>query len=216
MIIIFFLGKQAKLLPRQVFSVDACIDIECPDYTGNRLPPELKYKAAKWLTDWPPSHDQWKKLSRKDQLFLDTVDTIEKIVGSQEHLTVQHVLPHFPLAGKIITRKNTFNYTFCLILDIIICKDTKSGAFVRPTGFQQYILGDVMRPHNNGTLKWYSVIVLIWNNVVRDTSEPLGLIAMKQRQLKKIGYNPVMVSISVMLKLFSFVHLFLFSRSILC
>lgn len=61
-----------------------------------------------------------------------------------------------------------------------------------------------MRPHNNGTLKWYSVIVLIWSNLVRDTSEPLGLIAMKQRQLKKIGYNPVMVSISVMLKLFGF------------
>lgn len=93
------------MLPRQVFSVDSCIDIECPGYRGSRLPPELKYKAAKWLTEWPPSHDQWKKISKKDQLFLDTVDTVEKIVGSQEHLIVKHVLPHFPLAGKILARK---------------------------------------------------------------------------------------------------------------
>lgn len=85
-----------------VFSLDCSIDIECSGYSGNRLSPNLKYKAAKWLTEFTPSPDQYKKITATDKLILDTIDIVEKIVGGKQYMYIQHVLPHFRKAGKIL------------------------------------------------------------------------------------------------------------------
>ncbi|XP_066255616.1 FAST kinase domain-containing protein 5, mitochondrial [Euwallacea similis] len=164
-------GKLPKLLPLQILSLDCCIDIECPDYKGNRLTPYIRYKAAKWLTEWTPSTDQWKKFSLKDKLFLDVEETIKKIVPNEEFIFIHHLLPHFSIA------------------DIVICKE--NGSFVTPSSLKQYILGDIMRPDLTDSKKWYAIMVLSWNNVIRQTTIPLGHTAMKLRQLKKLGYIPV-------------------------
>lgn len=47
---------------------------------------------------------------------------------------------------------------------------------------------------NNDNKKWYSIMILTWNNVIRVTSTPLGHTAMKIRQLETIGYVPIPVS----------------------
>ncbi|XP_066144428.1 FAST kinase domain-containing protein 5, mitochondrial isoform X2 [Euwallacea fornicatus] len=164
-------GKYPKLIPLQILSLDCCIDIECPDYKGNRLTPYLRYKAVKWLTEWAPSTDQWKKFSLKDKLFLDVKETIKKIVPNEECMFIHHLLPHFSIA------------------DIVICKENES--FVTPSNLKQYTLGDIMRPDLTGSKKWYSIMVLSWNNVIRQTTIPLGNTAMKMRQLEKLGYIPV-------------------------
>lgn len=88
------------MLPYQIFSLDSCIDIECPNYNGNRLPPLVRYKAAKWLTDWPPSLQQYKKLTRKDLFFLDIIELLKKILPNEDCISVQHLLPHFSTAGN--------------------------------------------------------------------------------------------------------------------
>ncbi|XP_050292932.1 FAST kinase domain-containing protein 5, mitochondrial isoform X2 [Anthonomus grandis grandis] len=174
-------GKFPKLLPRQLFCLDCAIDVECPDYKGNRLRPEIRYKAAKWQTEWPPSHDQWKKISPKDQFFLDALDSVKKVVGhdTTDFVSVRHVVPHFPMA------------------DIIVCKDLNTNKFTKLLGFERYIHGDVMFPHQDGTLKWYAILILTRNNTTRglknELPEPLGTLAMKIRHLEKIGYNPVQV-----------------------
>ncbi|XP_056633545.1 FAST kinase domain-containing protein 5, mitochondrial [Diorhabda sublineata] len=173
--IISVYGKGAKAIPREIFSLDRCIDIDCPDYTGNRLSPDLKYKAAKWLTEFTPSYDQWKKLSAIDKLILDTIDTVRSIVGDDRFMFIHHILPHFSRA------------------DIVVCKNKKTGEFVEPVGFHNYILGDVMYPFNDGSLEWFAVVVLGWNNTIKDTNLCLGHSLMKERQLRKIGYNPVLV-----------------------
>ncbi|CAG9770167.1 unnamed protein product [Ceutorhynchus assimilis] len=168
-------GKNAKMIPRELFSLDTCIDIECPDYKGNRLDTGLKYKCAKWQTEWAPSYDQFKKLSPKDKLFLDIKDLTEKIVGNKDFVMVQHVLPHFPSP------------------DLIICKNTITGGFVKPEGLDRYILGDVMRPPKNRNLKWYALVALSWNNTMRNSCDILGHSAMKIRHLEKVGYTPVQI-----------------------
>ncbi|KAG5883757.1 hypothetical protein JTB14_023178 [Gonioctena quinquepunctata] len=175
-------GKSARMLPRELLSLDCSIDIECPGYKGNRLAPRLKYKGAKWLTEYIPSHDQWKKISAADKLFLDTVATLKTIADDEKFMFINHVLPHFSRA------------------DIILCRN-QTGRFVQPTGFQNYVLGDVMFPFNDGNLKWYAVVVVGWNNTIRDSSLLLGNIIMKKRQLEKIGYNVVLVLWNEFLKL---------------
>jgi len=176
-------GKHAKMLPRELFSLDACIDIECPDYKGNRLPPNLKYKGAKWLTDFAPSYSQYKKLTASDQFFLDTVDTVKKIIGSEELMYIHHVLPHFTRA------------------DILLCQDKTTKKYVKPPCFERYVLGDIMIPFNDGSLKWHALVVVGWNNTIRQTSLLLGHSLMKERQLRKIGYNPVMIIWNEFIKL---------------
>lgn len=94
-------GKGMKALPIQIFSLDSCIDVECPEYNGNRLPPLVRYKAVKWLTIWPPSLDQYKKLSTKDLFFLDIIELLKKILP-EDCISVQHLLPHFSSAGNYI------------------------------------------------------------------------------------------------------------------
>ena len=81
-----------------------------------------------------------------------------------------------------------------MVVDIILCKDQVSGEFVEPFGFENYVLGDVMRPFNVEKYKWYAVMVLTPNLTLRDACEPLGGMIMKERQLKTIGYTPVLVS----------------------
>ncbi|XP_060533693.1 FAST kinase domain-containing protein 5, mitochondrial isoform X2 [Cylas formicarius] len=127
-------GKGAKNVPRLLYCLDVSARIDCPDYKGKRLSPNLAYKAAKWNTCYTPTHD------------------------------------------------------------IILCKDKLTDNFVEPVGFQRYIFGDVMIPHHDDNLKWYAIVVIGPDHVVRDTSMPLAAFTKKLKQLQKIGYNPVPVT----------------------
>lgn len=81
------------------------------------------------------------------------------------------------------------------ISDIILCRDKNTNMYIEPPGFQQYVLGDVMFPLKNDNLEWFAFVVVHWTNTIRDTSLPVGHMLMKRRQLQKIGYNPIFVSI---------------------
>uniref|UniRef100_A0AAR5Q8N4 FAST kinase-like protein subdomain 2 domain-containing protein n=2 Tax=Dendroctonus ponderosae TaxID=77166 RepID=A0AAR5Q8N4_DENPD len=168
-------GKTPKLLPPALLSLDCCIDIECPDYKANRLTASTRYKAAKWQTEWAPSNAQFKKITAKQRLFLEILDTVKDIVGQEEFVHVNHVMPHFPIA------------------DIIVCKDLTTGAYTSTDSLKQYALGDIMKPTQDSNLKWYAILPFTLNNVVKYSNAPYGYSIMKLRQLEKIGYTPVVV-----------------------
>ncbi|VEN62148.1 unnamed protein product [Callosobruchus maculatus] len=168
-------GKSAKNIPRELFSLDCCIDIDCPDYSGNRLPKLLRHKAAKWVTEFTPTKDQLKKISAADQLILDTINVTGNVVGGNNFLLIDHILPHFPRA------------------DIVVCKDKNTGKFREPPGFKEYILGDVMFPVKDENLIFYCLVIVGWHNTIKDTNIPLGMMWMKKKQLEKIGYKPAFV-----------------------
>ncbi|KAK5638133.1 hypothetical protein RI129_012428 [Pyrocoelia pectoralis] len=165
-------GKSPKKLPREIFSLDVCIDIECPDYVGNRLDVSFRRRAAKWLVEYTPTLDQYKKLTASDKFVLDVIDTVAKIVTDPRNLHTNHILPNFSKA------------------DIIVCRD--GNRFVPPSGFDAYELGDLMRPPNKN-LTWYAIVPVNWNACVRNTSNPLGHVHMKTRLLQAIGYEPILV-----------------------
>ncbi|KAF7286287.1 hypothetical protein GWI33_006160 [Rhynchophorus ferrugineus] len=167
-------GKAARYVPREILSLDSCIEIECADYKGKRLAPHLKYKCVKWHTEYAPTELQFKKTAA-NELFMDVLEAIKAIVKNEENIFIHHILPHFSKAS------------------IVICKDVKTDTFVKPMGFQKYILGDVMVPFNDTSLMWFAVMLVNWNNTLRNTNLPLGFALMQERHLKKIGYKPVQV-----------------------
>ncbi|KAF2900424.1 hypothetical protein ILUMI_05763 [Ignelater luminosus] len=166
-------SKYPKHLSRDVLSLDVCIEAECPDYKGNRLNKTFRQKASKWMVEYTPTWDQYKKLTSADKFYLTVQDTVAKIVHGPENIHTDHILPNFVKS------------------DIIICLN-KDGNFIQPSGFEDYILGDVMQAPNPD-LRWYAIIPVNWNNVIRNTTEPLGLIKMKCRLLKAVGYEPIMI-----------------------
>ncbi|XP_044764319.1 FAST kinase domain-containing protein 5, mitochondrial [Coccinella septempunctata] len=168
-------GKSIGNINRDIFSLDCCIDIECPDYKGRRLSPNLKYRLVKWLLEFIPSYDQYKKLTAYDKLHLDVEENLLSIVGNRDALKVDYVVPHFGRA------------------DIILCKDKTTNKFIEPPGFERYILGDVKYAWPDPNLSWYAFSIIGWNNTIRNTSRPVGLVTMKQRHLRKIGYNSKLV-----------------------
>lgn len=95
-------GKTAKDVPRELFFLDCSVDVECPDYRGNRLSPTKRYKAAKWLTDWPPDNPSKKSLTTASKFFLDVYTNVKNTVGDEALMMVDHVLPHFNKSGKYV------------------------------------------------------------------------------------------------------------------
>ncbi|XP_044260329.1 FAST kinase domain-containing protein 5, mitochondrial [Tribolium madens] len=163
-------GKSIRNLPRELFSLDCSLEIECQNYSGNRLDPSKKFKSVKWLTEYTPSHTQHKRLTLSDKLYLEVAQYITSVVG-QDCIRHYHVLPHFSKS------------------DIIVCRDM-SGNFVEPK-LDQYVLGDIMRPC--GDFDWFAFIVMTPNLTVRGRNEPLGSMVMKARQLRSIGFRPIFV-----------------------
>lgn len=188
-------GKQ-KCVPRELFSLDSSIDIECPGYQGNRLNEKQRTKVSFYFTEYTPMLEQPKKHSLSDKLFLDVYDIIARIIGSEKYITAQHILPHFSKPGNF--KKSTclsVYFRFILtFLDIILCKNTQTGKYVEPLGLASYNHWDVKYPKKEENLKWYAVMPLSINCTVRNAPLPLGAMKMKARQLRVIGYEPVMVN----------------------
>ncbi|KAL3271081.1 hypothetical protein HHI36_021580 [Cryptolaemus montrouzieri] len=168
-------GKGIGAIHPDILSLDCCIDLECSSYKGNRLPPKIRYKLAKWVMETTPSIKQYAKLTAYDKLYLDAMNRIISVVGDEKAVKTDHVAPHFSRA------------------DILLCKDKASNKFIEPPGLQRYVLGDLKYALEDPNLTWYAVIVVGWNNTIRCTSLPVGLLTMKQRHLRKLGYHPRLV-----------------------
>lgn len=93
-------GKEIKYFPRELMFLDNTVEIECKDYKGKRLPLHLKRKAIKYMIEFPPSEEQYKKLTQSEKVFLDVRDQVKKVVKEDKFLAIEHVLPHFDRAGN--------------------------------------------------------------------------------------------------------------------
>lgn len=98
-------------------------------------------------------------------------------------------------------------HSLCKILwgvDIIICKDQQGNPVKVKEHFKQYTLGNIMKPGTRKDLTWYAIVIGSWNMNIRNTVTPVGTLNTKLRQLKKIGYEPVLVRLFKFSSLLSF------------
>lgn len=65
---------------------------------------------------------------------------------------------------------------------------------MEPAGLADYLLGDIKKPIDTVNFNWYAFVCISMTLTIRNTFEPLGGMFMKERQLKAIGYTPILVS----------------------
>lgn len=86
----------------------------------------------------------------------------------------------------------------CLIIhffqDILFCIGTDGKPVSIPESIKKKtVFHDFKKPPELG--KWFAVMILVRNSVLYYSNEYNGLTMCKIRQLKKLGYEPIVVSI---------------------
>lgn len=91
-----FAGRSG--LPREQMVLDYSIEIECPDYKGNRLASRNRNKTVKFTSEHIPHPDNPKQTAA-NQLFLNVQSAVHGLTGDPELSSALHILPHFAKAG---------------------------------------------------------------------------------------------------------------------
>lgn len=94
-----------------------------------------------------------------------------------------------------------YSFSFIIFLDILFCINTNGKPVPIPERIKnRTVLSDFKKPPELG--KWFAITALVRNSVLYYTNEYNGLTLCKIRQLKKLGYEPILVRF-VYTKLFS-------------
>lgn len=168
----FFSGENQYKVGREILFIDMSLAIDCPDYEGNRISEKLRKRLSSWTINWLPERNATKRIAAGDKLLFNIADTLETVLGGKEYKDIIHVCPHF------------------IRPDILFCKD-KQGNFVKIGKIEKPNIDDILYPRDDN--QWFAVIAASWNSYIRGTLLPTGILATKIRQLKKIGYTPIMV-----------------------
>ncbi|XP_006020970.1 FAST kinase domain-containing protein 5, mitochondrial [Alligator sinensis] len=83
------LTNEAKFdLRKDLFTLDGSVEIECPDYKGNRLMPQLRQEATKILLSFAE-----RKIYIKPEVQ-EALAVLEDILGGPEYVKNHMILPH--------------------------------------------------------------------------------------------------------------------------
>ncbi|XP_022902864.2 FAST kinase domain-containing protein 5, mitochondrial isoform X3 [Onthophagus taurus] len=166
-------GKQFLDVPRELYSLDMCLEIERPNYKGNRIPKDKRRRCAKVFIERLPKKEK-KSMNAADRLIHDVLDSCLKVTGDSNKVFLGHIIPQYVKA------------------DIVLCYDELNKEFITPN-FTQYEIGDIVRPPNKKNLRWIVVVPVSVNTTIRYLLKPVGFMNLKRRQLKLLGYDVVMV-----------------------
>jgi len=111
-----------------------------------------------------------------DRLILEVAHMCKLVLGSSTAIHIDHILPHF------------------LKPDIIICLD-ENNTPVEPEPILSKIPVGTLKPAPTepDNLKWIAVVLATRNQMITDSNEYVGPIMTKVRQLRKFGYDPIVV-----------------------
>ncbi|BET01977.1 FAST kinase domains 5 [Nesidiocoris tenuis] len=164
-------GKTNYSLGREALFIDASVELECPDYTGNRLPPDVRAYMAKRYCSFIP--DRNKKLTFHQKFEVEVMDTLKRLTGDQ--YSTMYLLPNHPRA------------------DHVVRWDSKNDFSPLPDDFAatEPFAGLVRSPGPD-----YVAVVPVTRNMFlkNGNDELMGECVVKIRQLKALGYRPVVVS----------------------
>ena len=168
-------GRNDYNYGREILVLDASIEIEQPHFNHRRLNDATRHRLSKVYSEWPPVVGTKNFMQL---IFLNFQEVLKNVVNGDEFFKQEHVLPHFRHA------------------DFIVAFDQLKKQFVRVHSFfENYYLGHVMRQDSTENIQWYAFVIGGRNYYINNSEEKLiGVAVMKIRQLKAIGYKPVLVS----------------------
>lgn len=86
-------------IARELIVLDYSVEIECPNYKGNRLSAKTKNRIIRLNYEYPPTPD-YPKHTIANKLFLKVQKAVNTFIGDPNLCLPVHVLPHFTKAGK--------------------------------------------------------------------------------------------------------------------
>uniref|UniRef100_A0A0K8TZK4 FAST kinase domain-containing protein 5 n=1 Tax=Bactrocera latifrons TaxID=174628 RepID=A0A0K8TZK4_BACLA len=166
---------------REIFNLDSFVKINLKDadYVGNELSEKKRRSMGKVLTQYIPERNQKFRLNKTDRILLEIKETLERILRPN---TLKHILPHFERPDVVVCYDNTLRQAIPLAQD---CPEDYSGDILT----RDLLLGDSEKT-NVDTI---AVVIVGWNNVVKDKQRFTGLFELKLKQLRMLGHKPILI-----------------------
>ncbi|XP_050533494.1 uncharacterized protein LOC126901202 [Daktulosphaira vitifoliae] len=162
-------------ISRDILSLNNGLLIECPDYTGPFLPVKLNESCNNHGAWHIPTTTESNKMSHSDKFISKLYRELSCMFIDESFLHVCYPLPHHSKP------------------DMLFCIDPSGKPIDLPESIKsRTAFHEFSKPPNIG--KWFAIVPLVRNSVLFNSSEPTGQTLCKIRQLKKIGYEPIMFS----------------------
>ncbi|BFG01006.1 FAST kinase domain-containing protein 5 mitochondrial [Drosophila madeirensis] len=169
---------------REYFHLDGCARLLGGDvYKGHLLTERQIQQMGKQYTQYIPEREGRFKLNKTDRILVDIRDAAS---GLYRHLSFKHILPQYERCDLVFCYD--LRQQRALPIDADSCPPDYSGTMLT----RQHLLG-ADRKHDEH-LATVIIVVAGWNNVIRDKQRHTGQLAMKLKQLKQLGHQPVVVS----------------------
>ncbi|XP_057318256.1 FAST kinase domain-containing protein 5, mitochondrial [Microplitis mediator] len=169
-------NNNAFRIGRECLIINEGLKIEVPDYKGPFLPEKIsKYLTTRYSASILDVEDPTEKVQSYQKFIFEFVSLLKEVIGSKDFL-VEQTLPHFQRA------------------DIIMCIDDQNNIVSPASYFPKSEVGSIKyAPKEPVNLKWLAIVLASSNHTFRNTNDPCGTMQAKLRQLRRIGYTPVMV-----------------------
>ncbi|KAL1116213.1 hypothetical protein AAG570_005708 [Ranatra chinensis] len=167
-------GRTNYMIGREILSIETCLEIDSPGYSGPRLPEDVRNYLSKRYSTFLPNRE--KRLSKHGAFVLDVIDTLEIVLG-KECMVCKYVLPNNSRA------------------DVVFGLDREGKALPIPDDYRNHpdFTGVLRLPKVDGD--WRAIVLCSLNMLVRNRAgAPNGETAAKIRHLRKLGYTPLMVT----------------------
>nr|XP_050850124.1 FAST kinase domain-containing protein 5, mitochondrial isoform X1 [Vespula vulgaris] len=150
------------------------LKIEKPEYTGPFLSEGILLTSTK--RQWEIM--QMNRKSMIDKIFTEIVYVLKEIILNDINLYTGRILPHSVKNHVVFGLDEKQNF---ISAESILSK-------IPDINIKRI---DDTFPKN---VKWIVLVVVHYKHTIRETNEPTGIIVAKLRQLKHIGYTPILIT----------------------
>ncbi|XP_075154840.1 FAST kinase domain-containing protein 5, mitochondrial isoform X2 [Haematobia irritans] len=166
---------------REIFNLDTFVKVNLQNeaYGGSQLADKYRKSMGKMLTHYIPDRNPKYKLNATDNILVQMKEITASFLP---HCQLKHILPNYERADVVICY-NRLTHSSVPISDS--CPADYSGIVLT----RELLLGDKL----SNDIDTVAFIIAGWNNVVRDKERHTGLFDMKLKQLKILGYKPVVI-----------------------
>lgn len=177
-------GSQCFAYSYSILALHNFAELFYPTQEMNRLSKKSAIILAKKYTDFVPREDYKKQYNVTERMMLDVMNILKTSRGGNDYVIADHILTHHQRG------------------DIIICNDHDGFPVPVQEIFSKEIFGIIKKPPNNNI--WIVLVIAGRNVMIYNSEAPTGPFIAKVRELKTLGYHPVLVHWSLYSKLESF------------
>ncbi|XP_014219342.1 uncharacterized protein LOC106647449 [Copidosoma floridanum] len=160
----------------EYLKIDYCIEIEHPQYDGPRIQKDqinLLLKRHGSLCRWEVRQNR--KVITRFYVVENFLSACKKLFGFESAVHDDILLPHLALPH------------------FVLCYDPETEKYVSPGEQLSKIPTSEIKYAPKDGKEWYVIIITPGLVYIRNTLKPTGFLAMRLRQLKRIGYEPIVI-----------------------